>query len=233
MWNTLPANKENGLSSLRWNLPEGVIVMFSADDSGDNNIVIFGEGQNTDLGAIDFDICYPGPRLWDLAYTAYRYVPLTPLPQEPDAAAALRDRRLSRLDAFLAAYAGEDTDLLYPASALLGYVVERLIAMVEWCEQQEDEDRQRDAVMYREHAEFIANGGYGDRNRATSSVAPIASPSCHHPGPTTTTNASATVMPTSIPSTVSSTRRGRASRTSPRLEITTVAAIIGVACPTT
>jgi len=35
------------------------------------------------VGAIDFDICYPGPRLWDLAYTAYRYVPLTPRADEP------------------------------------------------------------------------------------------------------------------------------------------------------
>jgi aminoglycoside phosphotransferase (APT) family kinase protein len=24
-------------------------------------------------GAIDFDLCSPGPRLWDIAYTAYRY----------------------------------------------------------------------------------------------------------------------------------------------------------------
>jgi len=119
------------------------------------------------VGAIDFDICYPGPRLWDLSYTAYRYVPLSPLPSEPDAAAALRERRLARLDQFLAAYSGEDNDLRYPASALLGYVVERLIAMVEWCEQQDDADRQRDAIMYREHADFIASGGYGDATPVT------------------------------------------------------------------
>ena len=54
-WNVLPGNKENGLSSMRWNLPEGVIVMFSAEDGGNRNIVIFGEGQNADLGAIGFD----------------------------------------------------------------------------------------------------------------------------------------------------------------------------------
>lgn len=30
------------------------------------------------VGAIDYDICYPAPRLWDLAYTGYRYDPLTP-----------------------------------------------------------------------------------------------------------------------------------------------------------
>lgn len=54
-WNMLPGNKENGLSSLRWNLPEGVIVMFSAEDNGNNNIIIFGEAQNPDLGICGFD----------------------------------------------------------------------------------------------------------------------------------------------------------------------------------
>jgi Ser/Thr protein kinase RdoA (MazF antagonist) len=29
------------------------------------------------VGAIDFDMCSPGPRLWDIAYLATRIVPLT------------------------------------------------------------------------------------------------------------------------------------------------------------
>ncbi len=33
------------------------------------------------VGVIDFDLCAPGARLWDLAYTAYRYVPLMPGPE--------------------------------------------------------------------------------------------------------------------------------------------------------
>jgi glycopeptide antibiotics resistance protein len=114
------------------------------------------------VGAIDFDLCYPGPRLWDLAYTAYRYVPLTPATgMAPDAGRALLSRRLSRLDRFLAAYGGGDAALTYSREQLLGYVVPRLAAMVEWCEQQDDADRKRDAAMYREHAEFIDRGGYG------------------------------------------------------------------------
>ena len=63
--------------------------------------------------------------------------------------------------------------------------------------------------------------------------APSASASCHQPGPATSSSSSATRMPTSIPSTVSSTRRGRASRTSPRLETVTVAASSGAGCPST
>jgi aminoglycoside phosphotransferase (APT) family kinase protein len=50
-------------------------------------------------GAIDFDTASPGPRTWDLAYLAYRLVPLTS-PGNPDAPAtaeAERDRRLALL----------------------------------------------------------------------------------------------------------------------------------------
>jgi hypothetical protein len=54
-WTKLPGDKENWLSSLRWNLPEGVIVLFSAKDDGTNDIVIFGEGQYPDLSKINFD----------------------------------------------------------------------------------------------------------------------------------------------------------------------------------
>lgn len=114
------------------------------------------------VGAIDLDICYPGPRLWDLAYTAYRYVPLVPLMSPAsDADSRLRSRRLERLDGFLAAYAGDDPTLLYPASALLGYVVPRLVAMADWCDQQDSADRKRDGVVYRAHAMWIADGGLG------------------------------------------------------------------------
>jgi aminoglycoside phosphotransferase (APT) family kinase protein len=51
------------------------------------------------VGVIDFDTASPGPRAWDLAYLAYRLVPLT-APQNPDAPAtaeAERDRRLHLL----------------------------------------------------------------------------------------------------------------------------------------
>jgi hypothetical protein len=34
-------------------------------------------------GVIDFDTASPGPRVWDMAYTAYRFVPLT-APANPD-----------------------------------------------------------------------------------------------------------------------------------------------------
>lgn len=48
-------------------------------------------------GVIDWDLASPGPRVWDMGYTAYRFVPLTD-PENPDApypGRAGQDRRLA------------------------------------------------------------------------------------------------------------------------------------------
>jgi hypothetical protein len=45
--------------------------------------LMFEAGEPT--GVIDFDLASPGPRVWDMAYTAYRFVPLT-APENPDVA---------------------------------------------------------------------------------------------------------------------------------------------------
>ena len=52
---TLPGTGENSASSIRWNLPEGVVAILAAEDGGNHNIVVFGEGQIADLGKSDFD----------------------------------------------------------------------------------------------------------------------------------------------------------------------------------
>jgi len=44
--------------------------------------LMFEDGKLT--GVIDLDLASPGPRVWDMAYTAYRFVPLTDL-ANPDA----------------------------------------------------------------------------------------------------------------------------------------------------
>ena len=127
---------------------------------------VFREGEF--VGAIDFDICYPGPRLWDLAYTAYRYLPLTPHVDESvvDGSTWGRTDFLppkidERIHAFLHAYAGDDDRLRYRASALLGYLPPRLIAMADWCDRQDDAALRRNGVMYRVHAAWIAGGARG------------------------------------------------------------------------
>lgn len=58
------------------------------------------------IGAIDFDQCSPGPRLWDIAYLATRMVPLTEV--TPAGAAGMDDAR-RRVDLLLRAYGSDAT----------------------------------------------------------------------------------------------------------------------------
>ncbi len=138
------------------------------------------------VGAIDFDICYPGPRLWDLSYTAYRYVPLSPHIDDPlEDGASWSRTRLSktrireRIGEFLDAYAGDDAQLRYSAEALLGYVPARLLAMADWCARQPDEALRANGVTYRCHASWLASGGLGPADAVQvldASSSPLAPP---------------------------------------------------------
>jgi len=58
---------------------------------------MFEDGRLT--GVIDLDLASPGPRVWDMAYTAYRFVPLTD-PANPDAPFPGTDEQRRRLAAF-------------------------------------------------------------------------------------------------------------------------------------
>lgn len=58
------------------------------------------------VGIIDFDEAAPGPRLWDLAYLAYRLVPFAEDAAPPP---SILDAESARLDALMAAY-GTDAD---------------------------------------------------------------------------------------------------------------------------
>ena len=58
------------------------------------------------VGAIDFDMCSPGPRLWDIAYLATRVVPLTA--STPKGAPGMDDAR-RRVDLLLRAYGSDAT----------------------------------------------------------------------------------------------------------------------------
>jgi Ser/Thr protein kinase RdoA (MazF antagonist) len=60
------------------------------------------------VGVIDFDTAAPGPRTWDLAYLAYRLVPLT-APENPDAPASTGAQRRRRLERLCVAYGGADS----------------------------------------------------------------------------------------------------------------------------
>lgn len=118
-------------------------------------------------GAIDFDLCSPGPRLWDIVYTAYRFVPLMPPAvsgvaegageQSPFALPEIR----SRLDVFLTAYAEGRTSLLFRHDAVVDTAVERLRAIAAWTADHVMKTGnvalENHAQMYRAHAEWIDN----------------------------------------------------------------------------
>lgn len=56
------------------------------------------------MGAIDFDMCSPGPRLWDIAYFATRIVPLTG--STPEGAPGMEEAR-RRVSIILEAYGSD------------------------------------------------------------------------------------------------------------------------------
>ena len=107
------------------------------------------------VGAIDFDTCSPGPRLWDLAYTAYHYVPLTPDADGPCNAPTFAARRLPRR--VCRRRPGCATPRANcSASSLPRTWRWRIVAT-----SRIRRTGARDGVMYRSHAQWIAAGGLG------------------------------------------------------------------------
>ena len=86
-------------AAARWQLPaHEPIEVVCLNDVAPYNMV-FQDGHIT--GLIDVDMASPGPRIWDLAYLAYRLVPLGEY-ADPDAPG--RDARPARLDALIRSY---------------------------------------------------------------------------------------------------------------------------------
>jgi hypothetical protein len=124
---------------------------------------VFLDGRFT--GAFDFDLCTPGPRLWDLSYTAYRFVPLMPPRDASDfdepgerSPFSLADMR-ARLDAFLDAYGAGDPARRYERAALVAATVERLHAIAAWTREFVAKGGSPElaghAAMYRAHAGWL------------------------------------------------------------------------------
>ncbi|WP_217548765.1 phosphotransferase enzyme family protein [Streptomyces sp. GbtcB6] len=75
---------------------------------------------------IDFDTAHPGPRVWDVAYTAYRFVPLY-APDEVELTLPVPEAR-RRLTLFADTYGLSDRE----RAALPAVAAVRLRALVEW-----------------------------------------------------------------------------------------------------
>ncbi len=121
---------------------------------------VFDRGRRL-VGLIDFDTCAPGSRLRDIAYAAYRIVPLMPF---GDAAEYMETspfpvkKMISRTRYFLAQYASGDIARLYAFEAVVERLSRRLIAIAEWSEGEGtrtgNQELLRHARMYRKHAEW-------------------------------------------------------------------------------
>lgn len=88
--------------------------------------MVFREGRL--VGLIDFDMASPGPRLWDVAYLAYRTIPLT-AESNPDNAAFDEPERMERLRSLIAAYG-----MAFPVTDVLRMAQERLQHLTQFSE---------------------------------------------------------------------------------------------------
>jgi len=86
------------------------------------NIVM--ENQKA-VGIIDFDTIHPGPRIWDVAYAVYRWVPLM-APQNVESFGDSK-QQIERLKLFLDTYGDIESDI----ESVLKEVVNRLESLVQ------------------------------------------------------------------------------------------------------
>lgn len=147
----------------RWGLPaSSPREVICHNDFAPYNCV-FREGRF--VGAIDFDLCSPGSRVWDLAYTAYRFVPLLPGPDAQDAVPGDKSPfgipgMIERLDLFLSGYGAVGGRPAAGRAELLRATTERLHAIAAWTEEFVRGGGKAGladhAAMYRAHARWLA-----------------------------------------------------------------------------
>ena len=143
----------------RWQLPEHEpFEVMCHNDLAPYNVV-FRDGHP--LGIVDFDMAAPGSRAWDLAYAAYRFVPLTD-PSNPDTPALPHEIQSQRLFLFLDSY----RDAPSPAE-IVELLAIRLEALIEFtADQALKGDRERRELLKghlliyeRDLAYIVENGG--------------------------------------------------------------------------
>lgn len=107
-----------------WMLPgRSPVEVICHGDFAPYNCVLAGERA---IAIIDFDTAHPGPRTWDVAYSVYRWAPLT-APDNPDGFGTPADQA-ARVRLFCDAYGLDITS----RPVLVDTVVTRLHALVDF-----------------------------------------------------------------------------------------------------
>ena len=146
-------------SAAIWQLPaHQPIEVVCLNDIAPYNMV-FQDGHIT--GLIDVDMASPGPRIWDLAYLAYRLVPLG---EYADHDAPDWDARPGRLDALIRAYGSE-----FDQAAVLRAAAHRMEDLAVFTDQRAADTSRNDFV---EHAALYRR----DRDRLFDMIARLKAP---------------------------------------------------------
>ncbi|TFC49031.1 hypothetical protein E3T34_01265 [Cryobacterium sp. TMT1-62] len=146
-------------AAAEWQLPaHEPIEVVCLNDVAPYNMV-FQDGHIT--GLIDVDMASPGPRIWDLAYLAYRLVPLGEYadPDAPD-----WDARLGRLDALIRSYGHE-----FDQAAVLRAAAHRMEDLAVFTDQRAADTGRNDFL---EHAALYRR----DRDRLLDMIASLKAP---------------------------------------------------------
>lgn len=118
--------------------------------------------ENKFVGLIDFDLCAPGSRLWDMSYTAYRFIPVMPFYaiEEGEEKSPFDINEMNiRIEIFLEVYSKKQPHYEYTRKELLLTITKRLLAISDWtksfAEETNNDVLMKNALMYKRHSCWI------------------------------------------------------------------------------
>lgn len=118
--------------------------------------------HNRFIGLIDFDVCSPGSRIWDISYTGYRFIPFFPDKKKEiyyEVSPFSKELMMSRLKIFLNEYSCGEKGFLYDEKRVISKLEKRLKMLANWSEsyglQIKNQEILKNAKMYSLHAKWV------------------------------------------------------------------------------